>query len=276
MEKVKRIPILTIAGSDSIGGAGIQADLKTMMAHGLYGMSAVTALTAQNTLGVKDIMAVSPEFLKCQLECIFTDIFPAAVKVGMLGSMGAALAVAEMMEKYKPEHIVIDPVIFSTSKHSLIGDCDIGILKEKLFPKAELLTPNILELEELTGRKVDSHADMEAAAVELSRECRCSVLCKGGHFTDTADDLLYMDGSFKWFRGERIDNENSHGTGCTLSSAIASNLALGDSLYTAVEKAKEYVRDIMSAGLELGKGNGPLDHAAFMAVEGTKGKFSLQ
>lgn len=264
MKHVKKIPILTIAGSDPIGGAGIQADLKTMTVHGLYGMSAVTALTAQNTLGVADIMTVPPEFLKRQLDCIFTDIFPAAVKIGMIGNRDAALAVSAALEQYKPEHIVIDPVLSSTSRNSLIGDCDLEILKERLFPKAELLTPNIPELETLTGMKINSQADMEAAAETLSAECRCSVLCKGGHFTDTADDLLYTDAGFRWFRGDRINNPNTHGTGCTLSSAIASNLALGDSLFIAVEKAKEYVRRIMSVMLELGNGNGPMDHAALI------------
>lgn len=256
--------MLTIAGSDSIGGAGIQADLKTIMAHGLYGMSAVTALTAQNTLEVADIMTVLPEFLKRQLDCIFEDIFPAAVKIGMIGSREAALVITEALEKYKPKHIVIDTVLASTSGRSLLGDCGTDILKKRLYPKAELLTPNIPELEALTGRKINSHADMETAAEELSGECGCGVLCKGGHLGDRADDFLYTGEGVKWFEGERIDNPNTHGTGCTLSSAIASNLALGESIFEAVEKAKEYVRIIMSAGLELGKGNGPLDHAAFL------------
>ncbi|MCM1568474.1 MAG: bifunctional hydroxymethylpyrimidine kinase/phosphomethylpyrimidine kinase [Roseburia sp.] len=252
--------VLTIAGSDSSGGAGIQADLKTMAAHGVYGMSAIAALTAQNTTGVYGIMEVPPEFLSKQLDCIFTDIFPDAVKLGMLSDSELMRVTAVKLKAYKARHIVLDPVMVSTSGSLLMQKGAVEVLKEELFPLAELITPNIPEAEALADRKIQNAGDMEAAAAEIWKRWHCAVLCKGGHSRKEADDLLYRDGKAVWFKGERISNPNTHGTGCTLSSAIASNLALGYELETAVERAKEYLTGALADGLDLGKGSGPLNH----------------
>lgn len=257
--------VLTIAGSDSSGGAGIQADLKTMAAHGVYGMSAITALTAQNTTGVYGISEVSPEFLGNQLDCVFTDIFPDAVKLGMLFHSGIMKMTAKKLREYGARHIVLDPVMVSTSGSLLMQEDAAGVLKEELFPLAELITPNIPEAEVLAGIKVRTPEDMEKAAEKIWENWHCAVLCKGGHSAKGADDLLYRNGTAIWIKGERIDNPNSHGTGCTLSSAIACNLALGDTLETAVKKAKEYLSGALRDGLNLGKGSGPLNHAFQLA-----------
>ena len=233
---------LTIAGSDSSGGAGIQADLKTMIANGVYGMSAITALTAQNTTGVQGIFEVTPEFLEQEIDSVFTDI-------------------AKKLHEHKAENIVVDPVMVATSGSKLISDDAIGTLKEYLFPMAAVLTPNIPETEVLSGMEVKSAEDMIAAAKQISETYHCAVLCKGGHQLNDANDLLYRDGSYRWFNGKRIDNPNTHGTGCTLSSAIASNLAKGYDLDTAVERAKAYISGALAAMLDLGHGSGPMDHA---------------
>ncbi|MEY8338365.1 bifunctional hydroxymethylpyrimidine kinase/phosphomethylpyrimidine kinase [Lachnospiraceae bacterium 62-35] len=252
---------LTIAGSDCSGGAGIQADIKTMTAHGVYAMSAVTALTAQNTTGVKAIMEVREEFLAAQLDAVFTDIFPDAVKIGMISSRGLIQVIGEKLKKYKAINVVIDPVMVSTSGSRLMSDDAIDAVKEELFPLADLLTPNIPEAEVLSGMRIRTKEDMEKAAKLIGDRCRCAVLCKGGHQQRDADDLLYQDGSFWWFYGKRIDTFNTHGTGCTLSSAIASNLAKGQELHQAVEEAKFYLSLSLEAKLDLGKGNGPMNHA---------------
>ena len=253
--------VLTIAGSDCSGGAGIQADIKTMLANGVYAMSAITALTAQNTTGVTGIMEVTPQFLGEQLDNIFTDIPPDAVKIGMLSSGEIMKAAAGKLREYRARHVVLDPVMVSTSGSRLMKEDAELILQEGLFPLAELITPNIPEAEVLTGRKIRSAADMEQAAAFLYERWHCAVLCKGGHRINDADDLLYADGAARWIRGERIDNPNTHGTGCTLSSAIACNLAKGYGLYEAVEKAKRYLSHALSARLDLGKGVGPMNHA---------------
>ena len=252
---------LTIAGSDSSGGAGIQADIKTMTAHGIYAMSAVTALTAQNTTGVYGIMEVTPEFLGNQLDCIFTDIYPDAVKIGMLFSGGIVKVVAEKLRLYKAKHIVLDPVMVSTSGARLMQEETAGMMQEDLFPQAEVITPNIPEAEILSGMVISNAEEMEKAASQLSKQYRCAVLLKGGHNVNDADDLLCKDGAFIWIRGERIDNPNTHGTGCTLSSAIAANLAAGYELEEAVRRAKAYISKALAARLDLGKGAGPLNHA---------------
>ena len=251
---------LTIAGSDSSGGAGIQADIKTMTAYGVYAMSAVTALTAQNTTGVYGIMEAAPEFLAKQLDCIFTDIFPDAIKIGMLSSGGMMRVVADKLREYGARHVVLDPVMVSTSGSRLMQEDAAIVMQEELFPLAQVITPNIPETEVLTGMKIGSAQDMEQAAGKLAAGCRCAVLCKGGHRVSDADDLLCMDGKQSWIRGERIDNPNTHGTGCTLSSAIACNLALGYSLEEAVRRAKTYLSGALAAGLDLGRGAGPLNH----------------
>ena len=252
---------LTIAGSDSSGGAGIQADIKTMTANGVFAMSAVTALTAQNTTGVTGIMEVSPEFLKEQIDCIFTDIRPDAVKIGMVSSAELIRAIAEKLKEYQAENIVVDPVMVATSGAKLISDDAIGILKEALLPMADILTPNIPEAEVLSGMEVKTEEDMVKAAEKISRTYHCAVLLKGGHQLNDANDLLCRGEEHRWFYGKRIDNPNTHGTGCTLSSAIASNLAKGFDMETAVERAKAYISGALGAMLDLGKGSGPMNHA---------------
>ena len=228
---------LTIAGSDSSGGAGIQADIKTMTANGVYAMSAVTALTAQNTTGVTGIMEVTPEFLEEQLDCVFTDIRPDAVKIGMVSSSGLITVIAEKLKHYHAKNIVVDPVMVATSGAKLISDDAVEMLKEKLLPIAEV-----------------------RAAEKISTSYCCAVLVKGGHQLNDANDLLYREGEDRWFYGKRIDNPNTHGTGCTLSSAIASNLAKGFSLDESVERAKQYISGALGAMLDLGQGSGPMDH----------------
>ena len=251
---------LTIAGSDSCGGAGIQADIKTMLANHVYAMSAITALTAQNTTGVKSIMESTPDFLKDQLDMIFTDIYPDAVKTGMVSSGSLIEVIAERLTFYKARNIVVDPVMIATSGAKLISDDAIETLKNELMPLADLLTPNIPEAEVLADMKIGSEAEMEAAAGIISRKYGCAVLCKGGHKVSDASDLLCTDSQRIWFRGERIDNPNTHGTGCTLSSAIASNLAKGFSMENSIERAKAYITGALSARLDLGQGSGPMDH----------------
>lgn len=252
---------LTIAGSDTSGGAGIQADLKTMTMNGVFAMSALTALTAQNTVGVQGIFEVTPEFLGMQIDSVFTDIRPDAVKVGMVSSVELISVIAEKLTAYQAENIVVDPVMVATSGAKLISDDAVSALKEKLLPLAAVVTPNIPEAEVLSGMKIESPEDMVKAAEKISKDYRCAVLCKGGHSMNDANDLLYHDGTYQWFNGKRIDNPNTHGTGCTLSSAIAANLAKGHDLTTAVERAKEYISGALAAMLDLGAGSGPMNHA---------------
>ena len=251
---------LTIAGSDSSGGAGIQADIKTMTANGVFALCAVTALTAQNTTGVTDIFDSTPHFLAEQLDAVFTDIFPDAVKIGMVSSAELIETIAAKLKKYGAKHIVVDPVMVATSGAKLLRDDAVTALCEKLLPLAEVLTPNIPEAEILSGMTIQNAADMERAAQTISEKYGCAVLCKGGHQINDADDLLWRDGAGKWFKGRRIDNPNTHGTGCTLSSAIASNLAKGYDLDTSVERAKAYISGALAAMLDLGHGSGPMNH----------------
>ena len=252
---------LTIAGSDSSGGAGIQADIKTMTAHGVYAMSAITALTAQNTTGVKSILESTPEFLAAQLDCVFTDIFPDAVKTGMVSSIPLIEVIADKLSEYGARNIVVDPVMVATSGDRLISEDAVGALKERLLPLATVLTPNIPEAELLSGEEITDAAGMERAARAISEKYGCAVLCKGGHDLNDANDLLWADGEAQWFMGKRIDNPNTHGTGCTLSSAIAANLAKGFNLHDSVERAKAYISGALSAMLDLGHGRGPMNHA---------------
>lgn len=251
---------LTIAGSDSCGGAGIQADIKTMTANGVYAMSAITALTAQNTTGVTGIMEVTEEFLGAQLDSIFTDIYPDAVKIGMVSSSALIEKIADKLKEYGAKNVVVDPVMVATSGAKLISDEAISTLKAKLLPLAVILTPNIPEAEVLSGMTITTQEDMENAAKCIGDLYHCAVLVKGGHQIHDANDLLYRDGSIKWFFGRRIDNPNTHGTGCTLSSAIASNLAKGFKLEESVERAKAYISGALEAMLDLGKGSGPMKH----------------
>ena len=251
---------LTIAGSDSSGGAGIQADIKTMTANGVYAMSAVTALTAQNTTGVTDILESTPLFLGEQLDAIFTDIFPDAVKIGMVSSAQLILVIADKLKQYGAKNIVVDPVMVATSGAKLLREDAVEALCRHLLPLAAVLTPNIPEAEILSGMTITDAAGMEAAAKYISEQYGCAVLCKGGHKVNDADDLLWQNGCGKWFHGRRIDNPNTHGTGCTLSSAIASNLAKGYDLDAAVKRAKDYISGALAAMLDLGRGSGPMDH----------------
>lgn len=261
---------LTIAGSDSSGGAGIQADIKTMISNGVYAMSAVTALTAQNTTGVTAIMEVTPEFLAEELDNIFTDIYPDAVKIGMVSSGALLHVIAEKLQEYKARNIVVDPVMIATSGARLISEEAVEVLKNSLLPMAALVTPNIPEAEVLSGRKIVTSEDMIKAAALIGETYHCAVLCKGGHQLNDANDLLWKEGGYRWFRGERINNSNTHGTGCTLSSAIASNLAKGYELESAVERAKKYISGALAAMLDLGKGSGPMDHGFDIHSEFTR------
>ena len=261
---------LTIAGSDSSGGAGIQADLKTMTANGVYAMSAITALTAQNTTGVTDILESTPHFLSEQLDAIFTDIFPDAVKIGMVSSAELIAVIAAKLKEYKAENIVVDPVMVATSGAKLLRPDAVEALCRELLPLAAVLTPNIPEAEILSGMAITDAAGMEAAARLISEKYGCAVLCKGGHKVNDADDLLWREGAGKWFHGKRIDNPNTHGTGCTLSSAIASNLAKGYDLDASVERAKAYISGALAAMLDLGHGSGPMNHMFALKGEFTE------
>ena len=252
---------LTIAGSDSSGGAGIQADIKTMTINGVYAMSAVTALTAQNTLGVRAIMDSTPDFLKKQLDAVFEDIFPDSIKIGMVSSCELIEVIADRLKFYNAKNIVVDPVMAATSGSALIKTDAIKTLTEKLLPIATVVTPNIPEAEVLSGIKIQGEEDMIKAAGYIGQNYGCSVLLKGGHNMCDANDILYENGKYTRFAGKRIDNPNTHGTGCTLSSAIASNLAKGHSLVDSVKKAKDYISGAILDGLDLGKGQGPINHA---------------
>ena len=276
---------LTIAGSDSCGGAGIQADIKTMTAHGVYATSAVTALTAQNTLGVTAIMNATPEFLGQELDAIFTDITPDAVKIGMVSTSDLIDVIAQRLTHYQAKNIVVDPVMVATSGSKLIDEDAIATLKTKLIPLARVITPNIPEAEILYGASISTESDMMNAAQALANTYGCAVLVKGGHATQDANDFLFdpkfqgkgegestscdgdENGGGIWIRGKRINTTNTHGTGCTLSSAIASNLAKGFTLQEAITQAKAYLSGALAAGLDLGHGSGPLDHTYALRSE---------
>lgn len=252
--------VLTIAGSDCSGGAGIQADIKTITAHKMYAMSVITALTAQNTTGVYGVFEAAPEFVGKQLDCIFEDIRPDAVKIGMVSNIDIIEVIAQKLCEYKAERVVVDPVMVSTSGGKLLNDNAIEALIKNLFPLATIITPNIPEAESLAGSAIRGRTDMQKAAHKISELTKGSVLIKGGHLEDSADDLLFTAGAAIWFDAPKIDNPNTHGTGCTLSSAIACNLARGLSISKSVRNAKEYITGALKASLKLGKGHGPLDH----------------
>lgn len=256
--------VLTIAGSDCSGGAGIQADIKTILAHGAYAMSVVTAVTAQNTMGVSGILEVEAEVVRAQLEAVFSDIPPQAVKIGMLCGEAMISEISGKLQEYQAKNIVIDTVMISTSGTRLMDEQALRRAQEELYPLAALLTPNIPEAEVLSGIPVKDADSMVRAAKMISQRFGCAVLCKGGHQTDTANDLLYSHGQCCWFEQKRIDNPNTHGTGCTLSSAIACNLADGMVLPDAVRCAKQYLTNILMDGLDLGHGSGPLNHGALL------------
>lgn len=264
VDAMTRKTVLTIAGSDSSGGAGIQADLKTMTALGVYGMSAITALTAQNTTGVSGVLDVDPAFVEAQLDAVFTDIVPDAIKIGMVSQVQIIRAIAGKLRQYGAGNVVVDPVMVSTSGSRLLAEDAADTLAKELFALAAVITPNIPEAELLYGRSIGTEAEMAQAARMLSETYSCAVLVKGGHQVGTANDVLVQNGTLTWFRGTRIDNPNTHGTGCTLSSAIACGLARRWDVETSVRAAKEYLTKILAAGLDLGQGSGPLDHCAGM------------
>ena len=259
-----RKKVLTIAGSDCSGGAGIQADLKTMTVMGIYGMSVITALTAQNTTGVYGIADTDPEFVARQLDCVFTDIRPDAVKIGMVSREETIAVIAGKLKQYEAVNIVLDPVMVSTSGSRLLAEEAMGALAEKLLPLAAVMTPNIPEAELLAGMVIEREEDMEKAAKVIAGKYHGSVLVKGGHQRCTANDVLYDNGTLTWFYGDHIDNPNTHGTGCTLSSAIACGLAEGKSMAESIRDAKWYLTTALLAGLDLGQGNGPLDHCCVL------------
>ena len=252
--------VLSIAGSDPSGGAGIQADIKTMTLNGVSAMSAVTALTAQNTIGVRAIEEVSADLLKEQIDCVFEDIYPDAVKIGMVSSKELIETIAERLDFFKAENIVVDPVMAATSGSLLLKTDAVDALIKYLFPISTIVTPNIPEAEVLSGMEILNEKDMKKAAEKIGRECSCAVLIKGGHSINDADDILFSDDEITVFKGRRIGNPNTHGTGCTLSSAIACNLAKGTDIPQAVKRAKEYITGAIGSGLDLGHGRGPLDH----------------
>ena len=252
---------LSIAGSDCSGGAGIQADLKTMIMHGVYAMSVITALTAQNTTGVKAIQESTADFLKQQLDSVFEDICPDAVKIGMVASGELIRVIADRLKYYDAKNVVVDPVMVASAGSSLMKQNAVQALTEELLPLATLVTPNIPEAQVLTGITIESKEDMITAAKQIGKRFRCAVLLKGGHSINDANDLLYTNGELTWFEGKRIENTNTHGTGCTLSSAIASNLAKGYDLQTSIGLAKDYISGALAAMLDLGKGSGPMNHA---------------
>ena len=252
---------LSIAGSDCSGGAGIQADMKTMIMNGVYAMSAITALTAQNTTGVRAIQESTPDFLKQQIDAVFEDIYPDAVKIGMVASSELIHIIADRLKHYNAKNVVVDPVMVATSGSSLMKNDAVKILVEELLPISTLVTPNIPEAQVLSGMAIKSREDMITVAKYISENFHCAVLLKGGHSINDANDLLYANGELTWFEGKRIDNPNTHGTGCTLSSAIASNLAKGYTLTESVQRAKDYISEALRAMLNLGKGSGPMNHA---------------
>ena len=252
---------LTIAGSDCSGGAGIQADLKTMTMNGVYAMSAITALTAQNTTGVRAIQESTPDFLKQQLDAIFEDIYPDAVKIGMVASSELIRVIADRLKYYDAKNVVIDPVMVASAGSSLMKQNAVQTLITELLPISTLVTPNIPEAQVLSGMSIQNKEDMIAAAKQIGDSYHCAVLLKGGHSINDANDLLYADGELHWFEGKRIDNPNTHGTGCTLSSAIASNLAKGFTLTESIQRAKDYISGALAAMLDLGEGSGPMNHA---------------
>ena len=253
--------VLSIAGSDSSGGAGIQADIKTMTMNGVYAMSAITALTAQNTVGVRSILETPPDFLKEQLDMVFEDIRPDAVKIGMVSSAKLIEVIVDRLSYYKAESIVVDPVMVATSGSELMKGNAVSVLMQKLLPIAALVTPNIPEAQALANMKISNKEEMAKAAKYIGDNFGCAILLKGGHSINDANDLLYANGNYKWFSGKRINNPNTHGTGCTLSSAIASNLAKGYPLEESIQRAKDYISGALAAMLDLGAGSGPMNHA---------------
>lgn len=252
--------VLSIAGSDCSGGAGIQADLKTIAAHKMYAMTAITALTAQNTTGVFAVSEAEPAFVGKQLDAIMTDIFPDSVKIGMVSSPDIIEVIVQKLLQYDVKNIVVDPVMISTSGSRLLSKDAMTALVTKLLPLATVITPNISEAECLADMNITNKEEMQKAALQMAKHYQGYILIKGGHLEDCADDLLYNNGQFTWFLGEKIANDNTHGTGCTLSSAIACNIAAGLGVEESIQQAKEYITGALRCDMNLGAGNGPLNH----------------
>ena len=251
---------LTIAGSDSSGGAGIQADLKTFAAHGVYGMSAITAITAQNTQGVTDVMALTPEIVRAQIAAVAVDIPPDATKIGMLANAGIISVVADAIREHRLAFVVLDTVMIAKSQARLLGDNAIAALRDRLLPLATVVTPNVPEAEALTGMKINTVDDLRTAAKRLVEMGARAALVKGGHLSGPSVDVLWDGSQLLELSADRIETRHTHGTGCTLSSAIASRLALGDSLADACRAAKAYVTRAIAEAPGLGHGHGPLRH----------------
>lgn len=252
--------ILTIAGSDCSGGAGIQADIKTITAHKMYGMSVITALTAQNTTGVFGVMEATPDFVGMQLDAVFSDIVPDAIKIGMVSNQEIITKIADKLIEYGATNIVLDPVMIATSGSKLLKEDAMDKLIHTLMPIATIITPNIPEAECLCGHRIESKEDMQRAAKDIAKRFSGNILIKGGHLKESSDDLLYAEGTYTWFEQDNIDNPNSHGTGCTLSSAIACQIATGKTIHDCIKSAKEYITGALKADLDLGAGSGPLNH----------------
>ncbi len=267
MKKHKQC-VLTIAGSDSSGGAGIQADIKVISALGCYAASVITALTAQNTLGVQAICEITPEFVQQQLDSVFSDLNIQAVKIGMLHNEKIISVVSAALQKFKPNIVILDPVMMAKNGCELIDLATIPILKNMLFPYVTLITPNLSEAELLLGKKINTAAEQELAAIEMGNQFKINVLIKGGHFDgEQSSDVVYLykDKVCHWFHAQRIHSNNTHGTGCSLSSAIASYLAKGLELKDAIDHAKKYLTKAIASGttLQVGHGCGPVDHFYF-------------
>lgn len=254
------IPILTIAGSDCSGGAGIQADLKTFSAHGLFGMSVIVSVVAENTSIVTSVETISNQVIIDQINCVFDDIYPNAVKIGMLPSTDSMEIVANKLKQYKAKNIVVDPVMYAKNGFPLMDVENINTLINTVIPVADLITPNIPEAEKISDMKITSIEDMKQSAKKIIQMGCKAVLVKGGHHIGDAIDVLFDGKEFYTFKTMRIDTKNTHGTGCTLSSAIASNLALGKDVNTSVKLAKDYVTTAIKHSLSLGKGCGPTHH----------------
>ena len=270
MRTYKRI--LTIAGSDSGGGAGIQADIKTITMHGCYAMSAITAVTVQNTLGVQSVMGVAPEVVGAQVTSVLSDIGADAVKIGMLYSTDVVCAVADALEKYPVKNMVLDTVLLSTSGKRLLMEKGVETMKECLFPMATVVTPNIPEASVLSGEEIESLEDMRRVSKLLSEKYETSFLVKGGHLKqDDLTDVLYDFSTHRHYEytSKRMETKNTHGTGCTLSSAIACNLSEGNSLNVSIEKAKSYLNEAMKSGSAylIGNGKGPMNHFFYLSNE---------
>lgn len=251
---------LTIAGSDSGGGAGIQADLKTFSANGVFGMSVITAVTAQNTREVRSVQNIDSKIVKDQIEAVFDDFTVNAVKIGMLSSIEIIEVVAKTMKKYNPPFLVVDPVMISKGGYHLLQQDAMKALKEKIIPLATIVTPNIPEAEVIVNKQIITEKDMEEACLSIYALGAKTVLLKGGHLEGDPNDLFFDGKCFHWLKGKRIYTKNTHGTGCTLSSAIASNVAKGLSLLESVQKAKEYITIAIKHSLSIGSGHGPTNH----------------